>query len=77
MAEKASRQLSSIIKETLEYKMEKKQCKDVQKIVEIIGEQKDVEHVMIIKKGGGIVYSAREEDLGKVLSIEEEVDYFD
>jgi len=72
MAEKASRQLSSIIKETLEYKMEKKQCKDVQKIVEIIREQKDVEHVMIIKKGGGIVYSAREEDIGKVLSIEEE-----
>ena len=72
MVEKASRQLSSIIKETLEYKMEKKQCKDVQKIVEIIGEQKDVEHVMIIKKGGGIVYSAREEDIGRIISIEEE-----
>lgn len=72
MAEKASRQLSSIIKETLEYKMEKKQCKDVQKIVEIIGEQKDVEHVMIIKKRGKIVFSSREGDIGKVLSIEEE-----
>ena len=72
MTEKASRQLSSIIKRTLEYKMERKQCKDVQKTIEIIGDQKNVEHVMIIKKEGQIVFSSREGDIGKVLSIEEE-----
>ncbi len=72
MTEKASRQLSSIIKRTLEYKMERKQCKDVQKTIEIIGDQKDVEHVMIIKKKGQIAFSSRKGDIGKVLSIEEE-----
>lgn len=72
MTEKASRQLSSIIKKTLEYKMERKQCKDVQKTVEIIGDQKDVEHIMIIKKKGQIAFSSRKGDIGKVLSIEEE-----
>ena len=71
MTEKASRQLSSIIKETLEYKMERKQCKDVQQTVEIIGNQKDVEHVMIIKKRGKVVFSSRKGDIGKILSIEE------
>ena len=72
MTEKASRQLSSIVKRTLEYKMERKQCKDVQKTIEIIGDQKDVERVMIIKKKGQIAFSSREGDIGKVLSIEEE-----
>ena len=72
MTEKASRQLSSIVKRTLEYKMERKQCKDVQKTIEIIGDQKDVELVMIIKKKGQIAFSSREGDIGKVLSIEEE-----
>ncbi|MCK5256938.1 MAG: hypothetical protein KAQ81_12985, partial [Deltaproteobacteria bacterium] len=72
MTEKASRQLSSIIKKTLEYKMERKQCKDVQQTVEIIGNQKDVGHVMIIKKKGQIAFSSSEGDIGKVLSIEEE-----
>lgn len=72
MAEKTSRQLSSIIKKTLEYKMERNQCKDVQKTIEIIGDQKDVEHVMIIKKKGQIVFSSREADIGKTISMEEE-----
>lgn len=72
MAEASSRQLSSVIKKTLEYKMETKQCKDVQKTIEIIGGQKDVEHVMILNKSGKIVFSAREDDIGKQLSIEEE-----
>jgi two-component system NtrC family sensor kinase len=72
MTEKASRQLSSIIQKTFEYKMESKQCKDVQKTMEIIGDQKDVEHVMIIKKKGQIVFSSRKGEIGKVLSIEEE-----
>ena len=71
MTEKASRRLSSIIKKTLEYKMERKQCKDVQQTVEIIGNQKDVEHVMIIKKRGKVVFSSRKGDIGKILSIEE------
>jgi len=71
MTERASRQLSSIIKKTLEYKMERKQCKDVQQTVEIIGNQKDVEHVMIIKKRGKVVFSSRKGDIGKILSIEE------
>ena len=52
--------------------MERKQCKDVQKTIEIIGDQKDVEYVMIIKKKGQIAFSSREGDIGKVLSIEEE-----
>lgn len=72
MAENVSRQLSSIIKKTLEYKMERNQCNDVQKTIEIIGDQKDVEHVMIIKKKGQIVFSSRQEDIGKILSLEDE-----
>jgi two-component system NtrC family sensor kinase len=72
MAEASSRQLSSVIKKTLEYKMEAKRCQDVQQIMEIIGEQQDVEHVMIVNKDGKIAFSARKEDIGQMLSIADE-----
>ena len=72
MTKKASRQLSSVIKKTLEQKMERNQLEDVEKTVEIIGKQKDVENVMVIDKKGQIAYSARKDEIGNIISIEEE-----
>jgi two-component system NtrC family sensor kinase len=71
MTEKASIHLSSIIKKSLEYDMERNRLEDVQKTIELIGSQKDVENVMIINKKGQVTYSAKRWEIGKVMSIEE------
>ena len=64
LAKSASRDLCSIIKQTLEEKMEKNRLGDVQRTVEIIGSRDDVENVMIITPEYKVAYCVVKDMIG-------------
>jgi len=62
-------QLSNAIKGSLEYAMEKSRNDEIQKMVEIVGAEKEIEEVVILDKYGKIINASKREKIGKRLDI--------